>query len=66
MSDRIEDLIQASEPAAWERLATKMPLTYRVSRYTRAAHRAGFEAGIAFAKAAMQAGMSDVDERGSV
>ena len=65
MSDRIDDLIQASEPAAWERLATKMPITYRVSRYTRDAHRAGFEAGLGFAKAAMQTRMSDLDERES-
>lgn len=59
MSTDVEKIIEASEPAAWERLAPQFPVTYRVNGYTRRAHRAGFEAGIRFVRAALGSGGSD-------
>lgn len=53
MSD-VEKIIESSEPAAWGRLAPSIPISYRMSGYVRLAHRAGFDAGIAFVKAAME------------
>lgn len=52
--DLTEKIIAASEPAAWARLEPHYPASYR-STYVRRAHRLGFEAGIEFARIALQA-----------
>ena len=53
MSDLAEKLIAASEPAAWGRYEPLLPMTYRT--VTRRAHKAGFEAGMEFARIAINA-----------
>lgn len=50
--EKIEALIAASETAAWSRHEFALPVSYR-SSYTRRAHRAGFEAGLEFARLAL-------------
>lgn len=51
-SGNMDDLLAASEVASWERLVDTYPVSYR-GRYVRQAHRAGFDAGLAFARIAL-------------
>lgn len=51
-ADKVEALVAASETAAWARLEVLLPYSYR-SSYTRRAHRAGFNAGLQFARLAL-------------
>lgn len=49
-----EALLAASEPAAWERSKAQIPSSY-VTSYMRRMHRAGFNAGLRFARLALDA-----------
>lgn len=57
-AEKTEALLAASETAAWARFEQKLPVSYR-SRYTRHAHRVGFDAGLEFARIALAADRSE-------
>lgn len=60
----IEKLIDASRPAAWARHRRRIPPSYQ-TKVTREAFEAGFEAGLEFARIAVeQEGESDGQDTG--
>lgn len=55
---KIDKLIDAAQPEAWERHRRRLPPSYH-TKVTREAHEAGFKAGLEFARIAMQEGEGD-------